>query len=171
MADENDSPTVPADREIVIARVFDAPRGRVWTAWTDPEHVAQWFGPQGFTTRVDELDLRPGGGFRYVLIDSDGTEYPSKGVYREIVPGERVVADDGFDEEDEEIKRAIPADRMPRGMVATTTFEDADGKTRLAVRIAHATAEDRRKHEQMGVVAGWNSTLDCLEEHLAKMAS
>jgi uncharacterized protein YndB with AHSA1/START domain len=143
--------------------------GGVWEVRTDPAHVARWFGPQGFTTRVDELDLRPGGGFRYVLIDSDGTEYPSTGVYREIVPGERIVADDGFDEEDENIKRAIPADRMPRGMVATTTFEDANGKTRLAVRIAHATVEDRRKHEEMGVVAGWNSTLDCLEEHLAKM--
>jgi len=66
-----------ADREIVITRVFEAPRELVWRAWADPEHVAQLWGPEGFTTRVTDLDLRPGGRWRYVMVGPDGAEYPA----------------------------------------------------------------------------------------------
>lgn len=154
--------TPQSDREIVITRLFNAPRDLVWQAWTDPAHIAQWWGPEGFTTRVDEMDLRPGGQSRYVMVGPDGTEYPVQGVFREVVPPERIVTTDEFGEGYEEITDID----LPQGMVMTILFEDLGNQTRLTLHILHPTAEERRKHEEMGVVAGWNSTLDCLAEHL-----
>ncbi|NJL39498.1 MAG: hypothetical protein HC840_10310 [Leptolyngbyaceae cyanobacterium RM2_2_4] len=155
---------VQSDREVVITRIVDAPRELVFKAWTETKHIEQWFGPKGFTTRVVENDLRPGGQWCYIMVGPDGKEYPSKGVFREIVPLERVVATDEFGEGIEEV---LDID-LPQGMVTTTTFEDLEGKTRLTIQIMHDTASDRRKHEEMGVIAGWNSSLDCLDELLAK---
>ena len=157
----------PADREIVITRVFDAPRELVWKVWTEAEHVSQWWGPLGFTTRVTELDLRPGGRWRYVMIGPDGTEYPSKGVFREVIPLERIVTSNEFDEG---FAHPVATD-LPSGIVVICLFEDLVGKTKLTLRIMHPSAEDRRKHEDMGVVPGWNSSLDCLEEYLAEQTS
>ncbi|MBD1875555.1 SRPBCC domain-containing protein [Nodosilinea sp. FACHB-131] len=154
--------TPQSDREIVITRLFNAPRDLVWQAWTDPAHIAQWWGPEGFTTRVEEMDLRPGGQSRYVMVGPDGTEYPVQGVFREVVPPERIVTTDEFGEGYEEITDID----LPQGMVITILFEDLGDQTKLALHISHPTAEERRKHEEMGVVAGWNSTLDCLAEHL-----
>lgn len=157
------TPADQSDREIVITRVFDAPRDLVWKAWTDPAHIAQWWGPKGFTTRVDEMDLRPGGQSRYVMVGPDGTEYPVKGVFREVVPPERIVTTDEFGEGYDQITDID----LPQGMVMTILFEDLGDQTKLTLHILHPTVEERRKHEEMGVVAGWNSTLDCLAEHLA----
>jgi uncharacterized protein YndB with AHSA1/START domain len=165
MMQQNHSTTKQSDREIVITRVFNAPRELVFKAWTEPKHIEQWYGPEGFTTRVTEMDLRPGGQWRYVMIDPDGTEYPSKGVFREIVPPERIVTSDEFGEG---IEKVLDVD-LPQGMVMTVTFEDLEGKTRLTIQIVHQSADDRRKHEEMGVVAGWNSSLDCLDDYLAKL--
>lgn len=161
----HNSTDTQSEREIVITRVFDAPRKLVFEAWTDPKHVAQWWGPKGFTTRVTQLDLRPGGKWRYVMIGPDGTEYPATGTFREIVPPERIVTSDEFDEGFEKVMNA----NLPRGMVMTAIFEDLAGKTKLTLRIMHESVADRRKHEEMGVVAGWNSSLECLDEYLAKM--
>ena len=165
MIDNNNKTSAQSDREIVITRVFDAPRKLVFEAWTDPKHVAQWWGPKGFTTRVTQLDLRPGGKWRYVMIGPDGTEYPATGTFREIIPPERIVTSDEFDEGFEKVMNAD----LPRGMVMTAIFEDLAGKTKLTLRIMHESVADRRKHEEMGVVAGWNSSLECLDEYLAKM--
>jgi uncharacterized protein YndB with AHSA1/START domain len=158
MVTENES------REIVITRIFQAPQ-LVWDAWTQPQHVVQWWGPRGFNTRVNELDLRPGGVWRYVMVGPDGAEYPVKGVFREVVPPQRFVTTDEFDEEFEH----PAAGDLPKGIVLTATFDDLGGKTRVTLRIVHATAEDRRRHEKMGVVAGWNSSFECLDEHLANI--
>lgn len=153
-----------SDREIVITRVFNAPRKQVWRAWTEPEAVAQWWGPRGFSTRVTRLELRPGGRWDYVMIGPDGAEYPVTGVFREIIPYERIVTSDEFGDE---YKAAAAAD-LPDGIVLTCLFEDdGPGRTRLTLRIGHPTVEERRKHEEMGVVPGWGSSLDCLEEYLA----
>jgi uncharacterized protein YndB with AHSA1/START domain len=151
-----------SDRQIVITRVFNAPREVVWNVWTEPKHMEQWWGPKGFTTRVTEMDLRLGGQWRFVMIGPDGTEYPIKGVFREVVPLEKIVATDEFDEGFEQV---IDTD-LPQGIVTTTIFEDLDGKTKLTLQIVHASASDRRKHEEMGVIAGWNSSFDCLDEYL-----
>jgi uncharacterized protein YndB with AHSA1/START domain len=163
MTARSNNASASADREIVITRVFDAPRQLVWKAWTQSEHVAKWWGPRGFNTRVTELDLRPGGVWRYVMVGPDGAEYPVKGVFREVVPMERIVTTDEFDE---------PFDRpgaanLPKGIELTCLFEDLGRKTKLTLRILHATPEDRRKHEEMGVVPGWGSSFDCLDEYLA----
>lgn len=163
----NATSSVPTqdDRTIVITRVFNAPRDLVWRVWTEPAHIAQWWGPKGFTTRVEEMDLRPGGQSRYVMVGPDGTEYPAEGVFREVVPPERIVTTDEFGEDYEQ---ASGID-LPQGMVLTATFEALGDKTRLTLHIAHPTAEDKRKHEEMGVVAGWNSSFDCMDEYLATL--
>jgi uncharacterized protein YndB with AHSA1/START domain len=83
--------TVPSDREIVLARVFDAPRRLVWEAYTKPEHVPHWYGLRGSVMPVCEIDLRPGGAWRYVVRESDGAEYAFRGEFREVVPPERLV--------------------------------------------------------------------------------
>jgi uncharacterized protein YndB with AHSA1/START domain len=111
MGNKNDSTDTQGDRELVITRVFDAPRELVWKAWTDPKHIAQWWGPKGFTTRVEQMDFRPGGIWRYVMCSPDGTEYPVNGVFREVVPSERIVATDEFDEGFEQ----VVMNPMPKG--------------------------------------------------------
>lgn len=165
MSKQNGSTETQRDRELIITRVFNAPRELVFQAWTDPNHIAQWWGPKGFTTRVTEMDLRPGGQWCYVMISPDGTEYPAKGVFREIVPPERIVTSDEFGEG---IEKVLDID-LPQGMVVTVVFEDLAGQTRVTIHIVHETADDRRKHEEMGVVAGWNSSLDCLDEYLSSI--
>lgn len=152
------------DRSIIISRVFNAPRREVWKAWTDPKAVARWWGPRGFSTRVDQLDLRPGGRTDYVMIGPDGTEYPVTGVFREVVPNEKIVTTDEFGED----YQARHGEALPSGIILTVLFEDAGpGRTLLTLHIAHPDAENRRKHEEMGVVPGWGSSLDCLDEYLA----
>jgi uncharacterized protein YndB with AHSA1/START domain len=163
MLQQNPSLTNQSDREIIITRIFNVPRELVFKAWTEPSHIEKWFGPEGFKTRVEAMDFRPLGHWRYVMVSPDGAEYPSKGVFREIVPPARIVTSDEFDEG---IEKVLDAD-LPQEMVLTVIFEDLGAKTKLTIRIMHETVSDRRKHEEMGVVAGWNSSLDCLNDFLA----
>jgi uncharacterized protein YndB with AHSA1/START domain/ketosteroid isomerase-like protein len=165
MATKQDSAS-SSDKEIVITRVFDAPRELVWNVWTDPAHIAQWWGPRGFTTTVTAMDLRPGGKWRYVMHGPDGNDYPVNGVFSEVVPYERIVTTDEFDDG---WKPPQPID-LPKGIVATALFEDHGKQTKLTLIVSHATVEDRKKHEAMGVVGGWNSSLDCMADHLAALA-
>ncbi len=149
------------ERIIVITREFDAPRDLVWRMFTEAEHVARWWGPKGFTTRVELHEMAPGGKTRYVMTGPDGTEYPVEGVFREIDAPSRYVATDEFGEgfEGETID----------GIVLTAAFEDLGGRTRVTLYLAHPSAEDRKKHEDMGVSAGWQSSFDCLDEYLATL--
>lgn len=164
-----DRSAAATERELVIARVFDAPRELVWKAWTESEHIAAWWGPEGFSTRVEENDFRAGGKTRYVMVGPDGTEYPVGGVIKEIVPQERIVTTDEF-EEGYEYKDIAEAD-LPQGVIMTVLFEDLGQQTKLTLHIAHPTPEERRKHEEMGVVGGWQSSFDCLDEYLREMAA
>ncbi|MEO0827787.1 MAG: SRPBCC family protein [Cyanobacteria bacterium J06642_9] len=155
----------PSELEIVITRVFNAPRELVFQVWTEPDHIAQWWGPKGFTTRVTELDLRPGGTWRYVMTSPEGKEYPVKGVFREIIPPERLVTTDRFDGVSEQ-----GAD-LPQEMVTTAAFEDLGNQTKLILTTTHPSVEERRKHEEMGAIGGWNSSFDRLQDYLEnKMA-
>ena len=148
---------------ITIERIFDTPRERVWRAWTEPHSIARWWGPQGFRTRVEKHDFRPGGRTRYVMIGPDGTEYPVEGTFKEIVPMELIVTTDEFGDEFE----PPPGQTLPTGIVLTCRFEDlGDNKTKLTMHIDHPNAESRDEHENMGVVPGWNSSFDCLDEFL-----
>ncbi|MDM7921317.1 MAG: SRPBCC domain-containing protein [Pyrinomonadaceae bacterium] len=160
--------TIPAQqtKEIVITREFDAPRELVWKAWTEPEHIEKWFGPKGFSTRVAEHDLSVGGRSTYVMTGPDGKEYPGTGVFLEIVPMERIVSSDEFGEGFEKI---MPETELPSGMIFTVQFDDLGGRTRLTLTVSHPTVEDRIKHEKMGVVDGWGTTLDRMDDYLEEL--
>lgn len=149
------------DRELVLTRIIDAPRERVFRAWTDPKLLVQWFAPRPWTTSVCEIDLRPGGVCHTVMRDPDGKEYPNTGVYLEIVKNEKLVFTDAYE-----------ADWRPAGkpfMTAIITLEDVGGKTRYTARALHWTAADRETHEQMGFHEGWGQCADQLAELVAKL--
>ncbi len=156
------------DTEIIITREFAAPRQLVWDVWTQPEHVEKWFGPKGFTTRVEKVDFTVGGRWLYVMIGPDGTEYPAAGVFREIVPIEKIVSTDEFGDGFEEIEAMKNVD-LPQGMIATTLFDDLGESTRLTIIVSHPTVEDRKKHEAMGVVDGWGTSLDKMDAYIAEL--
>lgn len=150
--------TQAPEREFVITRVFDAPRALVFKAWTDPKHLARWWGPKGFTNPVCELDARPGGAIRIVMRGPDGTDYPMTGVFQEIVEPERLVF----------VSEALDAEGKPLFEVLNTvTFSEQGGKTtlRLKARVTKSTAEAPRYLD--GMEAGWTQSLERLSEYLA----
>jgi uncharacterized protein YndB with AHSA1/START domain len=153
-------------KEIVIRREFDAPRQLLWDVWTRPEHIEKWWGPRCFTTRVTAMDFRAGGKWEYVMTGPDGTEYPVSGVFSEVTPPERIVTTDEFGEDYDE---RMPGVDLPKGLVVTAVFEDLGERSRLILTTSHATVEDRKKHEAMGVVAGWTSSFDKMDEYLAEI--
>jgi uncharacterized protein YndB with AHSA1/START domain len=155
--------TANNDREIVINRTFKAPRQLVWDAWTLPEHREKWFGPKGYSMKVISSDFREGGRWEEKMIGPEG-EFPYSGIYKEIVPIEKIVSTDEFDES---LKETMPD--LPQGMVVTTLFDDKGEQTDVTIRTLHPTVEDREKHEAMGVEAGWASTLDNLDEYLVEL--
>ena len=151
-----DSTTWPLDREIVLVRVLDAPREAVFTAWTDADAFCQWFGPEGFTCTVREMDVRPGGRARFDMTSPDGTLYTNRFDYLEVVPGERLVLDHGSDVDDD------PA----RFRVTITLDEQADGKTVLTLRQLHPTVEQRDAKVGFGAVELGLQTMHKLARHL-----
>jgi len=152
--------TLPSDQEIVFTRTFERPRHLLFEAWTKPEHVRQWWGCEGSTLTLCEIDLRPGGAWRLLMLMTDGSEHPFKGVYREIVPNKRLVYTECYD---------IPSIGSPEWLT-TITFEEIDGKTKLTHSILHRSVEARDGHLQAGMEAGTVQTLNRLAEHVALMA-
>lgn len=145
--------------EILITRFVDAPRALVYKAWTELEQIEQWWGPKGFQTKVTELDFRPGGKWRYVMVGPDGTEYPSVGIFTEIIGLQKIVTTDEFGDASQS--------QGLSGIICAVKFEDLpDNKTKLSLLITHRSPEDRETHEKMGAIEGWGSTLDCLDEYL-----
>ena len=144
------------DREIVLVRVFDAPRDAVFAAWTDPDAFCLWFGPEGFTCTVFEMDVRPGGRARFEMVSPDGTVFPNRMEFLEIVPNERIVMDHGTDVDDD----------PGRFRVTITLDEQGDGKTILTLRQLHPTAEHRKNAIGFGAVELGLQTLDKLARHL-----
>jgi uncharacterized protein YndB with AHSA1/START domain len=156
--DMTTSMTVPSDREILITRELAAPRRLVFEAWTRPEHVARWWGPRGYTLEVCEIDLRPGGAWRFVQRAPDGSEYGFRGEYREIVPPERLAYTFEFD-------------GMPGHVsLETITLEERDGRTMVTNRVLFDSVEDRDGMLASGMEQGMRETLDRLAELLATMA-
>jgi uncharacterized protein YndB with AHSA1/START domain len=145
--------TTPSEREIVITRVFDAPRTVVFDAWTKTEHVVHWWDPSGVPLAICEIDLRPGGAFRFVNGGPGGAEHPFAGTYREIVPPERLVF----------VPQNSPSDTES---FALLTFHESEGKTTLTLTMMCATRVDRDALLKMGVDVGTIRTLDNLEEYL-----
>ena len=145
--------TTPSEREIVIERVFDAPRKLVFEAWTKAEHVAHWWDPSGAPLAVCEIDLRPNGAFRFVNSGPDGAKYPFTGFYREITPPSRLVI-------------GGPSPVSNGESRCTLAFSEQHGKTTLTMTIECQTTEDRDALLQMRVDEGTTQTLDNLDEYL-----
>ena len=150
-------------REFIITREFNAPRELVWEAWTNPKHVVNWWGPRGFSTTIETMDVRPGGVWKHVMRGPDGANYPNKSVFKEVVKPERIVFSHG----------GRRAGGPGVSFVATWTFEAlAADKTRVTMRSVFHSAEARDfVVKEFGAIEGGKQTLERLAEHLPKMAT
>jgi len=145
--------------EVVITRVFDAPRELVFKAWTDPKRMAQWWGPRGFTNPICELDARVGGAWRIVMRSSAGIEYPCGGMYREIVEPERFVFTN------------IATDNQGNPVLdglTTVIFAQYGGKTKLTLQTRAVAVFAHAAAYLAGMEAGWTQSLERLAEELAR---
>lgn len=149
-----------ADREIAITRVFNAPRSLVWTAWTDPKHVAQWWGPNGFTNTIHKMEVKVGGVWDFMMHGPDGTDYPNKIVFTEVVKHELLKFDHGSDD---------PND--PSQFKVTVNFTAIEAKkTEIKMRMLFQTKEARDLVvEKYGAIEGNTQTMNRLEEYLKTM--
>jgi len=168
MAAESSS-SVSTENALVIERIFDAPVEMVWRAWTEPEQFKKWWGPRNFNCPHAEIDFRVGGKVFAAMQSpdfNDGAPIWSTGIYKEIVPMERIVCTDSFADENGNV---VPASEygmegdVPLEMLHTVTFEDLGGKTRLTVRHEGLPAGEHSE----GASVGWNQSLDKLAELLA----
>ncbi len=150
-----------ANRELVLTRLIDAPREKIFRAWTDPELLKQWFAPLPWTTPHAELDVRPGGENFIVMRSPEGNDFPNRGVYLEVVENERLVVTDAYTAGWEPSEKPF--------MTVILTFENEDGKTRYTARALHWTEEDREAHEKMGFYEGWGICADQLTALVAKI--
>jgi uncharacterized protein YndB with AHSA1/START domain len=147
------------DRELLFTREFDAPRELVWDAWTQPQHVTQWWGPTGFTSTIHEMAVQPGGVWRLTMHGPDGTDYPNKIVFVEVVKPERLVYDHSGDSEDD-----------PTHFHVVLTFEEHGGGTKLTMHMQFPTAEElRQKIEEFGALEGAKQHLERLRQYLSTM--
>lgn len=146
-----------SEREIVLSRTYDAPRELVWQAWTRAEHLARWWGPNGFTTTTSEMEVRPGGVWRFVMHGPDGTDYQNVVEYTEVVAPELLVYNHGDGENRE------------RDFHVTVTFTAEDGGTTVTSRMLFPTAEERRRAVGFGAVELGKQTFARLVEHLKTM--
>jgi uncharacterized protein YndB with AHSA1/START domain len=150
--------TLPADNQILITRDFDAPRHLVYRAWTTPELIRRWWsGDRGEVTSA-EVDLRVGGGWRYVMVANGGFEVAFHGEFREIVPNERIVST--------EIYEAVP-DVLA---LNTLTLTERDGRTTLTILVEHGERRFRDLHVESGMEAGMQEALDHLEQVARSLA-
>ena len=152
--------------DVVLTRFFAAPREMVWRAWTEPEQLMQWWGPEHFTAPACTIDLRVGGRYHFCMRSPEGQEFWSTGVYREIVEPERLVCTDSFADAQGNIVPAshygMPGD-WPEALLVTVTLEDMNGGTKLTLRQAGIPAGEMRKM----TAAGWNGSFDKLAASLA----
>jgi uncharacterized protein YndB with AHSA1/START domain len=151
--------TTPTAREIHIARVFDAPRDRVFAAYTDPALIPEWWGPRDTTTIVDQMDVRAGGSWRFVARGADGSETAFRGTYREVTPPERIV-------------QTFEWEGMPGHIsVETAHFQDLGDRTRVVTTSLFHTTEERDGMLGSGMERGMNETYSRLDELLARPAA
>lgn len=145
-----------SDREIVITRRYDAPRDLVWQSWTEPDHVKHWWGPDGFTLTIHEMDVRPGGLWHFHMHGPDGTDYLNQIVYVEVMKPERLVYDHG------------PTPKFQ----STITFREQGDKTEITMRTIFATNEDyERAVNVFHAIEGGNQTLARLAAYLLELHS
>jgi uncharacterized protein YndB with AHSA1/START domain len=147
------------DREIVLTRVFEAPRELVFRAWTESIHIAQWWGPTGFRTTIYEMDVRPGGVWRFVMHGPDGRDYKNKIIFHEIVKNKRLTYTHMGEDED------------PNVFEVTVTFAPEGNNTQLTMQSVFPTAAEReRVVREYGAIEGGKQTLERLAHHVTKMS-
>lgn len=147
--------TLNSDRELVLTRLINVPREKLWRCWTEPKLMLQWFTPAPWKTVHAETDVRPGGSSYIVMQGPDGTEMPNRGVYLEVVANEKLVFTDAY------TSAWKPAEKP--FFTCVLTFEDAgNGETRYTARALHWTRENRDAHERMGFHQGWGAATDQL---------
>jgi uncharacterized protein YndB with AHSA1/START domain len=152
-------------RELTITRVFDAPRALVWKAWTDPQQLMRWWGPKDYTSPFCKIDLRVGGKYLFCMRSPEGQDYWSTGVFREIVPMERIVLTDSFADEQGNV---VPAsyygmgEDFPQELQVTVILEGEGDKTKMTLRHAGMPEGDMKEQTE----AGWNESFDKLAESL-----
>jgi uncharacterized protein YndB with AHSA1/START domain len=139
----NKTTTATENRDLVLTRIIDAPRDKVFKAWTDPALLKQWFAPMPWRTPMVETDVRAGGSSLIIMRSPEGKEFPNRGVYLEVVQNERLVFTDAF------AKAWQPSEKP--FMAVTLTFEDQDGQTNYTARVQHWTIADREAHEKIGL--------------------
>ena len=147
----------PGKQEIIVTRVFDAPRDVVFKACTDPDLLARWWGPRRYTTTVDKMDVKPGGVWRFVQKDTAGNEFAFHGVYHEVTAPKRTVQTFEFE--------GAPG----HVLLDTAIFEEADGKTRLTQQSVFQSVEDCDAMVEPGMVEGSTESMDRLAELLAEL--
>jgi uncharacterized protein YndB with AHSA1/START domain len=151
--------TTPADREIRTERVFDAPRDRVFSTYIDPQLIPEWWGPRDTVAVVDEMDVRPGGSWRFVVRSADGSETGFRGVFREVTPPERIV-------------QTFEWEGMPGHVsIDTATFEDLGDRTKVTTSSLFHTTEERDGMLGSGMEGGLNETYARLDELLARLVT
>ena len=146
--------STPSDREIVAERIFDAPRERVFAAYTDPKLIPEWWGPRGVTTTIDKMDVRPGGEWRFVCRDPEG-ETAFRGAYREISPPERI--SESFEWEG----------MLGHVLVESAAFEDLGERTKVTTTLLFHATEERDGMLSSGMESGMSESHDRLAELLA----
>jgi uncharacterized protein YndB with AHSA1/START domain len=152
-------------RELVMKRVFDAPRKVVFAAWTDPKQLAQWWGPTGFTNPVCELDVRPGGAIRIDMRAPDGTIYPMTGVFVKIVAPDRLVFTERI------VFTSVAMDKYGKPLfenLNTVTFAEQGGKTLMTLHVRVVKSTAGAVQHLAGMDEGWKLTLDRLEAFVTK---
>lgn len=150
--------TTPTDREVVMTRVVEAPRGLVWEAWTSPKHVPRWMlGPEGWSMPVCEIDLRPGGTWHFVWRKANGTEMDMKGTYKEVAPPERLVSTEKWGPEWPET-------------INTLTLVEKGGRTTVTQTILYPSKEARDAALKTGMSEGASQSFDRLDQYLRAMA-
>jgi uncharacterized protein YndB with AHSA1/START domain len=159
MTNEKEATYNTANREIVVSRLLNAPRELVFKVWTEPKHVAQWWGPNGFTNTIHEMEVKPGGVWRFIMHGPDGRDYPNKIIFIEVVKPERLVYRHSGDDDTE-----------PVNFHVTVTFEKQGDKTKLTMRsIFESAAELERVVKEYGALEGAKQNIARLEEYLTKM--
>lgn len=157
--DLNQPASLVGDREIITVRVFDAPRDLVFKVWTDPNHMARWWGPNGFTTTTFAMEVKPGGVWRFVMHGPDGRDYQNKITYLEVVEPERLV-----------FKHGGAKDVEPVSHTTHVTFDDLGGKTKLTMRMVFPSSAAREYVvKTYGAVDGLTQTITRLGEYLPRV--
>lgn len=151
------------NRELIIERVFDAPREKVFNAWIKPELVSQWWGPNGVTNPVCNIDARPGGKLRIVMLAGEelgnlrGSEWPVEGTFQEVLPPEKIVY----------AATAILDNKPIMESINTITFEESGGKTKMRLHVVVTNATPEAEGPLSGMSAGWTQSIDKLAKQIS----